>query len=55
MDKFIGADSLSHLDLLHMKPEGRQLSELVSFLSHAEYISVWNGHSIQSTSMEWDQ
>ena len=55
MDKFIGADSLSHLCLLHMKPEGKQVSELASFLSHAEYVSVWNGPSIQSTSMEWDQ
>ena len=55
MDKFIGADSLSHLCLLHVKPEGRQVSELTSFLTHAEYVSVWNGPSIQSTSMEWDQ
>ena len=55
MDKFIGADSLSHLYLLHVKPERRQVSELTSFLCHAEHVSVWNGPSIQSTSMEWDQ
>ena len=52
---FISADSLSHLYLLHVKPEGKQVSELASFLSHAEYVSVWNGPSIQTTSMEWDQ
>ena len=54
MDKFIGADSLSHLYLLHVKPEGKQVSELASFLSRAEYVSVWNGPSIRSTCMEWD-
>ena len=55
MDKFIGADSLSHLYPLHVKPEGKQVSELASFLSRAEYVSVWNGPSIQTTSMEWTQ
>ena len=50
IDMSSGADSLSHLCLLIGMPEGRQVSELVSFPSLPDH-----GKKIICTSMEWDQ